>query len=193
MEETQLLHILMLLIIALNSHFSLASEPDAEWASTIASNNQSMLIASFKQMMDLPGFDQSTREEAQNPRPALQIFVSSSMPISLLKQYAFDAKHYGGVLVFRGLPDGSMQKLIKLVTSISSEDSAAMQIDDEAFRDFRVNAVPTIVLSKPTSLFSDEGHLEKFDKIAGTITIKAALELFAASGDMAMSAKRLLQ
>lgn len=117
--------------------------------------------------------------------PVLRIFVSSSMPKPLLKSYAAEAHKYGGVLVFRGLPDGSMKKLTDLAMELSADNTAGMQIDDEAFANFEVTQVPTIALSEP------EGA--KFDKVAGSITVKAALELFANDGDMRGDARRLLE
>ena len=37
----------------------------------------------------------------------LKVFISSSMGLELLKTYVRQAKRYGGVLVFNGLPDNS--------------------------------------------------------------------------------------
>ena len=184
---------LILVIIGFSSSAACADVSDARWAEELASRTQEQVMEDMKNMMDLPGFDPSAREEALRPRPALQVFVSSAMPKELLKKYAVEAKRYGGVLVFRGLPSGSVLKLTDLVISISSSDSAPMQIDDEAFAAFDVNSVPTIVLSKSTSLFSDQQSTENFDKVTGNITIKAALELFANSGEMQPAARERLK
>ena len=116
------------------------------------------------------------------------------MVLQLLKAYAKEARRYGGVLVFCGLPQGSFRKLTDLVISISdAKNEVAMQIDDEAFRSFDVKTVPTIVLSKPASMFSEQITHDKFDKVSGNITIKAALEIFAKQGDLAINAKELLK
>lgn len=147
----------------------------------------------MKEIMDQDGFDQELKEEVLNPRPELQIFVSSSMPIPLLKSYAIEAKKYGGVLVFNGLPDGSFRKLTDLAYEISEEDTAGMQIDDESYAAYNITQVPTIVLSESKSLFSKNPDNTKYDKIAGAISIKGALEIFANNGDVAKYAKRLLR
>ena len=150
-------------------------------------------VANFKEMIkrsefNHPEFD--SQSESLNPRPTLQIFVSSSIPKTLLRQYAQEAKRYGGVLILRGLPNGSIHKLTDLVMEISTDNSAPMQIDDQSFKAFGVNVVPTIVLSQSKSIFAEPN---KYDKVTGSITIQAALRIFSKSGDLANEARRLLR
>ena len=135
------------------------------------------------------------KAEALKPRPRLQIFVSHSIPISLLKRYAREAIKYKGVLVLRGLPAGSFHKLSKLVSDISGDDAEgiAMQIDDEAFKAFNIKIVPTIVLSRSASIFSEQVQGGAFDKVGGNVTIRYALELFAKEGDLKENARELLK
>jgi type-F conjugative transfer system pilin assembly protein TrbC len=201
MEETKLLRILILIILSgisglfssVFSNITLAQESDLEWARGLAEGDSQIVMDNFKEIINQPGFDPELREEAFKPRPALQIFVSSSMPKQLLKNYALEAKRYGGVLVFIGLPGGSIHKLTDLIMEISSEDSAAMQIDDEAFTAFEVTSVPAIVLASSASIFEGKTASKKHDKVTGSITIKAALELFAKNGEMASDARGLLK
>jgi type-F conjugative transfer system pilin assembly protein TrbC len=116
---------------------------------------------------------------------SLRIFVSSSMSRNLLKSYAKTARNYGGVLVFNGLPEGSWHKLSELVSEISGNDNEgiAMQIDDEAFAEFSITKVPSIVLSKEEDIFSENPKVT-FDKITGSIGIRRALEKFASKGQL---------
>jgi len=194
MEEEKLLRLLILIIINLITGVACATDFDQEWAQGLAKDNHAMVMENFKEMMKMKGFDRDLRESVLKPRPVLQIFVSSSMQKPLLKAYAKEASRYGGVLVFRGLPQGSFLKLTDLVMSISDEQNTApMQIDDEAFTSFGIKTVPTIVLSKPLSMFSEQTLLGNFDKVAGNITIKAALEIFARQGELAASARELLK
>jgi len=193
MEEKKLLRILIGLIISGTALLSIAEESIEDWAMNLAKFNQQASLNNIKDIMGRPEFDQNLRDEVINPRPALQIFVSSSMPKALLKNYALEAKKYGGVLVFRGLPDGSIHKLTEYLMEIVTEETSAMQIDDEAFAAFGINSVPAIVLSKPETIFSKEKTEAKFDKVIGNITIKASLALFAGSGDMQSSVKKLLR
>lgn len=197
MEETKLLRLLVLTMtsLLLFKHCVYGGETDMEWAQEIATDNRQIFMDNLKEMMEMPGFDEDLKAEALKPRPRLQIFVSSSMPISLLKSYAREAIRYNGVLVFRGLPEGSFYRLAKLVSDISGNNAEgiAMQIDDEAFKAFNVKVVPTIVLSKTASIFSEQVQGGAFDKIGGNVTIKYALEVFAKEGDLKENARELLK
>ena len=210
MEETKLLRILILIItkfivllscahaeeswvkdIARNNHID---ESERKWAEDIANRDQQMTMNNFKEMMNEQGFEPDMRDSVLKPRPVLQIFVSASMPRQLLKAYTREASRYDGVLVFRGLPHGSFKKFTDLVMDISDEKHpTAMQIDDEAFRGFDIKVVPTIVLSKPVSMFDEQTKIGKFDKVRGNITIKGALELFSNKGDLSYDARGLLK
>ena len=193
MEETKLLRLLVLILINLICINAIASSEDIEWANSVAEHNRKLFVDNLKDMMQGEGFDPNTRESALKPRPTLQIFVSSSMPKGLLKTYAREASRYNGVLVFNGLPSGSFRKLTELVMEISDENTAAMQIDDEAFKAYGVASVPTIVLSKSASMFDEQTQVGMFDKVKGNITIKSALTLFANNGDMYKEARELLK
>jgi type-F conjugative transfer system pilin assembly protein TrbC len=197
MEETKLLRLVILIItsLLLFKPCVYGDQTNMEWAQSLAADNQQIFTDNLKEMMEMPGFDKDLKAEALKPRPRLQIFVSSSMPISLLKSYTKEATKYNGVLVFRGLPEGSFHKLSKLVSDISGDDAEgiAMQIDDEAFKAFDVKSVPTIVLSKQASIFSEQVKGCSFDKIVGNVTIKYALEVFAKEGDLKENARELLK
>lgn len=197
MEETKLLRLLVLTMtsLLLFKPCVYGGETDMEWAQEMATDNQRIFMDNLKEMMEMPGFDQDLKAEVLKPRPSLQIFVSHSMPISLLKSYAKEATKYNGVLVFRGLPVGSFHKLSNLVSDISGDNAEgiAMQIDDEAFKAFNIKIVPTIVLSRSASIFSEQVKGGAFDKIGGNVTIKYALEVFAKEGDLKENARELLK
>lgn len=186
MEEKKLLRFLTLIIFNLIINISYAED--------IFKNDNQMFLNNFKDMMKLDGFDPSLGNSVLKPRPILQIFVSKSMPKQLLRAYAKEASRYDGVLVFRGLPEGSFRQLIALVMDISDASfPCAMQIDDEAFKAYDIKAVPTIVLSKPASIFDEQREISNFDKLQGNITIKYALELFSSGGDLASLARGMLK
>ena len=197
MEEAKLLRLVVLTIMGLLlfKPCVYGDENAMEWAESIAMDNREAFMDNLKEMMAMPGFDKDLKAEALKPRPRLQIFVSHSMPISLLKRYAKEAVKYKGVLVFRGLPAGSFNKLSLLVTDISgdSAEGIAMQIDDEAFKAFDVKSVPTIVLSKEASIFFEQVKGGAFDKVGGNVTIRYALEVFAKEGDLKENARELLK
>lgn len=170
-----------------------SKENNSDWAQGLLEQSSDIVMDNIKEIANQQNFDSNLAAETLKPRPCLQIFVSSSMPKQLLKSYADEAKHYGGVLVFIGLPGGSIHKLSELVMEISTEDSAAMQIDDEAFNAFGITGVPAIVLANAAPIFEGKTMSEKFDKVTGCISIKGALELFSASGEMAKEARGLLK
>jgi type-F conjugative transfer system pilin assembly protein TrbC len=68
-----------------------------------------------------------------------------------------------------------------------------MQIDDETFERFGINAVPTILLVKEEDCLEAQSCKVTYDKITGSIGIKAALEKFAINGDLSQEAQELLQ
>jgi len=196
MEEKKLLRILIIFLVGFYGQVAFASNNDdnKQWASEIAANARQINIEKIKSIMGEAGFDQELRQAIIKPRPSLQIFVSSGMPIQLLKGYAKEAKRYGGVLVLRGLPKGSIHKLTDFVMKISSDNSAAIQIDDTAYAKFEITTVPAIILSKPETIFSEDANTSpRFDKVTGSVTIKAALEMFASKGAMASEAKELMR
>jgi type-F conjugative transfer system pilin assembly protein TrbC len=112
----------------------------------------------------------------------LYIFVSSSMSEELLKNYAKEAKDYNAILVFNGLPDNSFKKLKKLIEKLSDFNKIkfAAVIDDELFRKFNINLVPSFVLSEE-DIFSAK---VLFDKLDGNIGVKRALNIFNKGGDL---------
>lgn len=135
---------------------------------------------------DLGAYNQNTY-----PQVLLRVFVSTSMSDALLSSYAKEAKKYNAVLVLSGLPNESWQELSKLVTRVTEGEEIAIQIDDEAFREFRITNVPTFILSKEDWTDFD-AQAKVFDKISGNIGIKSALEEFAKEGDLSEEAEQLL-
>ena len=169
------------------------TKEDREWAKALGETHREEFLSRMSaRAKEYFGEDEGTG--MLKPRPALQIFVSSSMPKSLLRDYAKEASIYGGVLVFRGLPKGSMIKLTELVRDISDEDyPAAMQIDDESFTIYGVDSVPAIILSQNEGFGQIERQIPKHDKIYGNVPIRYALESFAKSGNLADRANEILE
>lgn len=169
------------------------TKEDREWAKELGKTHRKEFLSRMRaRAQEYFGEDEGTG--MLKPRPALQIFVSSSMPKSLLRDYAKEASIYGGVLVFRGLPKGSMIKLTELVRDISDEDyPAAMQIDDESFAMYGVDSVPAIILSQNEGFGQIERQIPKHDKIYGNVPIRYALESFAKSGNLADRANDILE
>ena len=158
-----------------------------------------VLLISFSANGDNIVHGKVSENEMQERPYALRVFVSSSMPVSLLKSYAFEAKKYGATLVFKGLPKGSFKELSKLVLAMKGADSeegkdmSSIQIDDEAFGKFKVTSVPTIVLSNESQCEAPETCAVVYDKVDGNLSLDAALEKFASSGDMKEVAAEIIK
>jgi type-F conjugative transfer system pilin assembly protein TrbC len=129
----------------------------------------------------------------------LKVFISSSMGLELLKTYVRQAKRYGGVLVFNGLPDNSWVKLNKKVTEIvGDEEGVGIQIDPEEFDRFNIKTIPAFVLFKEdnrVTYTSKEAEEDKviYDKVTGNIGIETALRLFAEKGELSLEAEAKLE
>ena len=158
---------------------------EIDWAEHLAEQEREIFFQNIS--------DQSFIENT----PDLKIFVSSSMPTGLLKEYGKEASIYGGTLVFNGLPDGSMIKFLNLIQDIfDPEDMPRVQIDDESFKLFKIEQVPSIVLARTENLkelMEDKsGTIPKYDKIVGNVGIKYALKRFSEDGEMAVEAYTIL-
>lgn len=136
-------------------------------------------------------------EQGRNYRDSsiLKVFVSSSMGTELLKTYAKEARRYGGVLVFKGLPDNSWVKLNKTVMEIvGNEEGVGIQIDPEEFDRFNIKTIPAFVLIKEADWItgtSEEMAEDRvtYDKVTGNIGIETALRLFAEQGELGAMAR----
>ena len=88
------------------------------------------------------------------------IFVSTSMPDSLIRAYSIEAQNFGFSLVFIGTENESdlMQGVREFADRFhTSQSNMALEIDPRLFDVFEVDIVPTIVLTdiKPYSICSE--------------------------------------
>ncbi len=136
-------------------------------------------------------------------KPQLLVFVSTSMPATLLKNYYKEASKYGGILVFKGLPNGNFKELIRIITDLQDGESAhnaksenkvaGAIIDDESFSKFGIEIVPSVVLVQEEECFDSMSCKKTFDKVVGNLGIRGALQQFELSGDMKIAASKLLE
>lgn len=127
----------------------------------------------------------------------LYIFISKSMPESLIRSYGLDAAASGAILVMRGV--GKAEKLddfmkSQYMASIKPGGMGAMvQLDPRLFDAFGIDTVPSIVfLDKPLiGLCSQRGDTntscakvdpDGYFKLSGSVTLKYALEQFVQAG-----------
>lgn len=129
----------------------------------------------------------------------LKVFISSSMGPELLKTYVRQARRYGAVLVFNGLPGNSWVKLNNMIMEIvEDQEEVGIQIDPEEFDRFNIKTVPAFVLIKEADLITDtseEPAEDKviYDKVTGNIGMESALRLFAEKGELGLEAQAKLE
>lgn len=121
------------------------------------------------------------------------IFISFSMPETLIRNYIDEAKAYNGVLVLRGLVNNSLKQTVqkfKLIENIkeNQKSNISIIIHPHLFDLYQVKQVPTIVLAqdnlKCVLKYSECSDSYKYDKISGSITIKYALEQIEEKGSL---------
>jgi type-F conjugative transfer system pilin assembly protein TrbC len=180
----------------------IAHESQAIVMSTIAEKYRELLmlrqqqdgLAEHNSLTDLDELGRKYRDSV-----TLKIFVSSSMSTELLKTYVKEARHYGGVLVFNGLPGNSWVKLNKTVMEIvEDQEGVGIQIDPEEFDRFNIKTVPAFVLIKEADWITgtSEEMVEDrviYDKVTGNIGIETALRLFAEKGELSLEAEAKLE
>lgn len=184
------------------------SAKDAKWAAELSNSSTQMLWQHFKEQMaeqeqqeqlDIRFGKENKDLDVTGLESRLYVFVSTSMPHSLLKSYYDEANKYSGILVFKGLPNGSFKELLQLISELmvdndeNKEQLASIQIDDEAYEKFSVSSVPTIVLSKENQYHPLQEDKIEFDKITGNVGIGYSLEEFYQKGDLQIEAKAYLE
>jgi type-F conjugative transfer system pilin assembly protein TrbC len=222
MAQKKLLLVVMALILLFLAASSRAEEKvellaekvagaDREWFKGIMEKSREIVMSAiaekYRELLMLRGQQQDGVIENKNLTDSggpgrkyrdsvtLKVFVSSSMSTELLKTYVKEARRYGGVLVFNGLPDNSWVKLNKTVLEIvGNEEGVGIQIDPEEFDRFNIKTVPAFVLIKETDWItgtSEEMAEDRvtYDKVTGNIGTEAALRLFAEQGELGAMAR----
>lgn len=123
------------------------------------------------------GYEQMKQNSCSEKRhDGFYIFISLSMPKSLLEAYDKLAKQIGAKLVMRGFKNNSFKETVQFTKEM------AIQVDPVSFKKFGITYVPSFVLS----------NNNQFDKLVGNVSIKYALEEFEARGDLKAKAKEYL-
>ena len=95
------------------------------------------------------------------------IFVSFSMPKSSLKSLYSDSKLNNGVLLIRGLKNGSFKETAAYLNSLG----IGVEIAPQAFKQYKIDKVPTVLLLEN----------QQFKSISGNVSLSYAKELLEAS------------
>jgi len=142
-----------------------------------------------RSLLNLPSAEeQNTEGDTGGDRYSDGFFVlaSFSMPRPSLKALLFDASDLGVPVVFRGFVNNSVTDTEAMVRALYTQEdtSQGFSIDPTLFKRFGVNAVPVFVsLGEQIDVCETPGcendPIPAHDRIAGNITLRAALDLIA--------------
>lgn len=121
----------------------------------------------------------------------LLVFASFSMPNNSLKQLSYQVSKAGGVLVFRGMHQGSLKKTVQLMQELNDKQVAAV-IHPQAFSQYKVDKVPTFII-QPENIKQCMDHCTPIiDKMVGNVPLRYVLEQFSREGDNKELARKAL-
>lgn len=153
---------------------------------TIAENKQpTPTIAQDSGSIDkwLNDYNQiKTKGKTLRAKEGFYIFVSFSLPKTLLETLDKAAQKLGAKLVIRGLKDNSFKETLKHIKGIKKE-GITVDIDPESFRQFGITQVPAFIVAQGT----------KYDKLVGNLSISYVLNRCASEGETALLSKEYLQ
>lgn len=108
------------------------------------------------------------------------VFLSFSAPDETWKSYSQDLEKINGTFLLRGVPGNSFKTFSEKVKDLRQKGvHASIAIDSEAFENYNVDSIPTILLH------NGEVH----DRITGNIPINVALKMFIESGELEEKAR----
>lgn len=105
---------------------------------------------------------------------SLLVCISFSVPKESWVSLSNEVEKTGGAFIVRGLPDNSFQQLAYRVKELKDAGvNVPIHIDPRCFKKYLISEVPSFVVV-------DGG---RYDKVAGNISLKGALELMAQEGE----------
>jgi conjugal transfer pilus assembly protein TrbC len=120
--------------------------------------------------------------------PRFIAFASLSMPAQALRQMMDDVTRAGGVVVFRGLTQGSAKVMTQALGKVlgPGERMDGVGIDPRLFRAFNIRDVPAYIVTASDfdlcSGFDCTSGVPPFDRMNGNVTAEYALRTFAQGG-----------
>lgn len=120
--------------------------------------------------------------------PRFIAFASLSMPPQALRQIMDDVTRAGGVVVFRGLTQGSAKVMTESLGKVlkPGERLDGVGIDPRLFRAFAVSEVPAYVVTASDfdlcSGFDCTSAVPPYDRMNGNVTAEYALRTFSEGG-----------
>lgn len=128
------------------------------------------------------------------------LFVSFSMPDSLLFALANEAALFNIPVVINGLIDGDFKKTIETFKHLNTEakkqhlNFKGVSIDPVWFTQFQIKSVPALVVTERSNTCTPEKDCvnQPFDVVYGNASLKNALELIAEKGDGAAQRAQMI-
>lgn len=142
---------------------------------------------------DTATFDDARLGEA----PRFIAFASLSMPTAALAQMIADVPRAGGVVVFRGFPQGSAKLFTQSLGKVLAGKAAsqAVGIDPRLFSAFSIESVPAYVVAASDFDLCDgfdcRTNVPPHDRMSGNVTTEYALQSFADGGGPGAQMARL--
>lgn len=127
-------------------------------------------------------------KEGMGEAPRFIAFASLSMPPEALRQMMDDVTRAGGVVVFRGLTQGSAKVMTDALAKVlkPGERKDGVGIDPRLFAAFGVTQVPAYVVTASDfdlcSGFDCTSQVPPYDRMNGNVTAEYALRTFAEGG-----------
>jgi conjugal transfer pilus assembly protein TrbC len=120
------------------------------------------------------------------------LFVSFSMPDSLLLALADEAARFNIPVVINGLVDKDFKKTIETFKRLNTDaqkdhlNFKGISIDPVWFTQFHIKSVPALIVTErpKTCASGSDCENQPFDVVYGNASIKNALELIAERGDV---------
>jgi len=123
-------------------------------------------------------------QAAQNPQPAIQYFVSFSIPRNGLAIMLNNAAQFAVPVNIRGMINNDFRQTANTIFEMTKgSNKGGVQINPKAFRQYGITAVPALVVTCGNT----------FDRVSGDIRIDGLLRKVAEGGDCADVAKAALK
>ncbi|EGI9512077.1 type-F conjugative transfer system pilin assembly protein TrbC [Salmonella enterica] len=123
-------------------------------------------------------------QAAQKPQPAIQYFVSFSIPRNGLAIMLNNAAQFAVPVNIRGMINNDFRQTANTIFEMTKgSNKGGVQINPKAFRQYGITAVPALVVTCG----------DTFDRVSGDIRIDGLLRKVAEGGDCADVAKAALK
>ncbi len=142
--------------------------------------------------------DAQVISEGQHSVPGhVLIFISFSMPLGSLQQWAAQAQKIHAPLIVFGLINDSFLETQKVVKQMSVNGlMGGVVIDPRLFRQYHITQVPAVVVrqTRETACFPSQScwHPETIDVVIGDVGLENALQAIVDRGNHIDAARRFL-